>query len=249
MGKCNAPAGPHCWHRTDGLVVIGALLDIHFRTQKNGAGLCLVILGGGGGGGQGVELPPPNGILADPPPRPHQKMLPQNRNEIYQRGPNLEVDFRHTTFCFGLRPPSPVQYRLATQQRPGMGAGYPWCREASTRTVVLTRHSGALCPRASARCGRLSGDHCRTKAEGPGLGCHGRMQKRCMAPCTIWSLIFKIWHRFCRARIRGFRFSWTRNTPRYPQPSASSRDVLERLTTVGGGGYPPPLDPDFIVGK
>ena len=27
-----------------------------------------------------------------------------------------------------------------------------------------------------------------------------------------------------------------------------SRDVLERLTTVGGGAVPP-LDPDFIVGK
>ena len=32
-------------------------------------------------------------------------------------------------------------------------------------------------------------------------------------------------------------------------PGAGCRDVLERLTTAGGGGYPPPVDPDFAVRK
>ena len=65
-------------------------------------GLCLVILGGGGGGS---NWPP--GILADPPTHPHQKIFPQVKNEIYQRGPNLEVDFRYTNFFLASDPPPP----------------------------------------------------------------------------------------------------------------------------------------------
>ena len=63
-------------------------------------GLCLVILGGGGG----VKLAP--GILADPPTHPHQEIFPQEKNEIYQRGPNLEVDFRYTNFFLASDPPT-----------------------------------------------------------------------------------------------------------------------------------------------
>ena len=66
-----------------------------------GAGLCLVILGGGGG-----NWPP--GILADPPTHPHQKIFRQEKNEIYQRGPNLEVDVRYTNFFLASDPPPPV---------------------------------------------------------------------------------------------------------------------------------------------
>ena len=54
-------------------------------------GLCLVILGGGGS-----KWPP--GILD----------FPQEKNEIYQRGPNLEVDFRYTNFFLASDPPPPV---------------------------------------------------------------------------------------------------------------------------------------------
>ena len=59
-----------------------------------------MILGGGGS-----NWPP--GILADPPTHPHQKIFPQEKNEIYQRGPNLEVDFRYTNFFLASDPPSP----------------------------------------------------------------------------------------------------------------------------------------------
>ena len=54
-------------------------------------------------GGGGSNWPP--GILAAPPTHPHQKIFPQEKNEIYQRGPNLEVDFRYTTFFWPLTPP------------------------------------------------------------------------------------------------------------------------------------------------
>ena len=54
-------------------------------------------------GGGGSNWPP--GILADPPTHPHQKMFPQDKNEIYQRGPNLEVDFRYTNFVLASDPP------------------------------------------------------------------------------------------------------------------------------------------------
>ena len=73
------------------------------------SGLCLVILGGG----RGSSWPP--GILADPPTHPpthpHQKIFPQEKNETYQRGPNLEVDFRYTNF-FLATPPPPPRYSI-----------------------------------------------------------------------------------------------------------------------------------------
>ena len=62
--------------------------------------LCLVILGGGGS-----NWPP--GILADPPTHPRQKIFPQEKNEIYQRGPNLEANFRYTNFFLASDPPTP----------------------------------------------------------------------------------------------------------------------------------------------
>ena len=37
---------------------------------------------GEGGGGMAVRAPP-----SDSPTQPHQKMLPQDKNEIYQRAP------------------------------------------------------------------------------------------------------------------------------------------------------------------
>ena len=70
---------------------------VHTTAQP---GLCLVILGGGGS-----NWPP--GILADPPTHPHQKIFPQEKNEMYQRGPNLEVDFRYTNFFLASDPPPP----------------------------------------------------------------------------------------------------------------------------------------------
>ena len=54
-----------------------------------------MILGGGGG-----QIGPPGFSLTHPPTHPHQK-----KNEIYQRGPNLEVDFRYTNFFLASDPP------------------------------------------------------------------------------------------------------------------------------------------------
>ena len=62
------------------------------------------------GGGGGSNWPP--GILADPPPHPHQKIFPQENNEIYQRGLNLEVDFRYTNFFLASDPPPPPRYSI-----------------------------------------------------------------------------------------------------------------------------------------
>ena len=64
-------------------------------------GLCLVILGGGG------QIAPPGFWLTHPPTHPHQKIFPQEKNEIYQRGPNLGVDFRYTNFFLASDPPPP----------------------------------------------------------------------------------------------------------------------------------------------
>ena len=66
-----------------------------------------MILGGGGS-----NWPP--GILADPPTHPPQKIFPQEKNEIYQRGPNLEVDFRYTNFFLASDPPThpPPRYSI-----------------------------------------------------------------------------------------------------------------------------------------
>ena len=71
-----------------------------FEPGSTPPGLCLVILGGGGS-----NWPPR--ILADLPTHPHQKIFPQEKNEIYQRGPNLEVDFRYTNFFLASDPPPP----------------------------------------------------------------------------------------------------------------------------------------------
>ena len=55
----------------------------------------------GGGRRNGSLAPPP-----DPPAHPHQKTFPQEQNEIYQRGPKLEVEFGYTNFFWPLtRPP------------------------------------------------------------------------------------------------------------------------------------------------
>ena len=60
-------------------------------------------------GGGGSNWPPR--ILADPPTHPpthpHQKIFPQEKKEIYQRGPNLEVDFTYTNFFLASDPPPP----------------------------------------------------------------------------------------------------------------------------------------------
>ena len=52
----------------------------------------LPLPGGGGVGGKAAWAPPP-----DPPTPSHQKSF-HGKNEIYQRGPKLEVDFRYTKF-------------------------------------------------------------------------------------------------------------------------------------------------------
>ena len=56
------------------------------------------------GGGGGLNWLP--GILADPSTHPHQKSFSQ-KNEIYQRGPNLEVNFGDTNFFLASNPPPP----------------------------------------------------------------------------------------------------------------------------------------------
>ena len=50
--------------------------------------------------------PPPPGILADPPTHPNQKIFPGGENDVYHRGPNLEVEFRYT-HCFLASDPRP----------------------------------------------------------------------------------------------------------------------------------------------
>ena len=51
--------------------------------------------------------PPP-----DPPPHPPtSENFPQEKNEIYQRAPKLEVDFGHTNFLLASDPPPPPRYR------------------------------------------------------------------------------------------------------------------------------------------
>ena len=67
-----------------------------------------MILGGGGS-----NWPPR--ILADPPTHPHQKFFPQEKNEIYQRGPNLEVDFRYANFFLASDPPTPLPWYSINQ--------------------------------------------------------------------------------------------------------------------------------------
>ena len=62
--------------------------------------------GAGITGGGGAEWQP--GLLClthpptHPPTHPHQKIFPDGKNEIYQSGPKLEVDFRYTNFFSGV---------------------------------------------------------------------------------------------------------------------------------------------------
>ena len=81
-------------------------------------GLCLVILRGGGGGFGWTS-----GLWLTPPPK--SENFPPEKTEIYQRGPNLEVDFRYTN-CFLASPPPPgVWVTVATQPWPGPGRNGP----------------------------------------------------------------------------------------------------------------------------
>ena len=73
------------------------------RRQTQGIGFCtghcLVIQGGGEGGGVRSEMGL-RGILADPVTHPltSANFSSAKKKEIYQRGPNLQVDFRYTNF-------------------------------------------------------------------------------------------------------------------------------------------------------
>ena len=60
--------------------------------------------------------PPPVGLWPAHPPtyrpahlptRPHQKTVPPEKNEIYQTGPNLQVDFRYANFFLASDTPPP----------------------------------------------------------------------------------------------------------------------------------------------
>ena len=103
-------------------------------------------LGGGGGrpllsdtwGGGGVKLAP--GILADPPTHPHQKIFPQEKNEIYQRGPNLEVDFRYTNFFLASDPPP--RYSINRPLSKGLGGGGARLLLSMMLLYVLQRGGG-----------------------------------------------------------------------------------------------------------
>ena len=67
-----------------------------------GQDLCLVILGGGGG----LKLAPPGFWLTHPPTH-IRKFFLGKKMKFYQRGPNLEVDFRNTNFFLASDPPPP----------------------------------------------------------------------------------------------------------------------------------------------
>ena len=68
----------------------------------------------GGGGGQGFWQTHPH--------THNRKNFPQEKNEIYQRGPNLEVDFRYTNFVLTSGPPPPcVTFRWVEVSLRGPG--------------------------------------------------------------------------------------------------------------------------------
>ena len=69
-------------------------------TGGQGSGLWLVMLEGGG-----VLNWPLWGF--GPPTHPHQKIFPQEKNEICQRGPNLDVDLTDTNLFLASDPPPP----------------------------------------------------------------------------------------------------------------------------------------------
>ena len=84
-------------------------------------GLCLVIGGGGYNLTIKLNLPPPPGFwLTHPPTHPDQKIFPQEKNENYQRGPGLEVNFRDTNFLLASDPP--------THPPPGCSINQPLCK-------------------------------------------------------------------------------------------------------------------------
>ena len=61
------------------------------------------------------------------PTHRHQKVVPQEKNEIYQRGPKLEVGCRYTNFVFGLCPPPPptaVYITVAAKLWPASDTGH-----------------------------------------------------------------------------------------------------------------------------
>ena len=62
-----------------------------------------MILRGGGGGGQ---IGPPGFWLTHPPTH-IRKFFLRKKMKFYQRGPNLEVDFRYTNFFLASDPPPP----------------------------------------------------------------------------------------------------------------------------------------------
>ena len=51
----------------------------------------------------GLPPTPPSGFWQTHPPS-HIRKVSAGKNEIYQKGPNLEVDFRYTNFFLGLWP-------------------------------------------------------------------------------------------------------------------------------------------------
>ena len=61
----------------------------------------LPLPGGGGGGMAAWALPP------DPTP-PTSEIFTPEKNEIYQRGPKLEVNLRHTNSFLASDPQAPV---------------------------------------------------------------------------------------------------------------------------------------------
>ena len=72
-------------------------------------------IGEGGGGGVAPPPPPRPGFLADPPTHRHQRTFPQEKNEIDQRGPNLEINFRYTNLFWPLIHP-PHNWVISTSR-------------------------------------------------------------------------------------------------------------------------------------
>ena len=64
-----------------------------------------------GGGGVAAWAPLPD------PPTPTSENFPQEKHEIYQRGPKLEIDFGYTNFCLASDPPF-VYVTVATEPWP-----------------------------------------------------------------------------------------------------------------------------------
>ena len=60
-----------------------------------------MILGGDGGGCE-VAPPPPARDFVGPPNPTTSETVSAGKNEIYQRAPKLQVDFRYTNFLFAL---------------------------------------------------------------------------------------------------------------------------------------------------